>query len=140
MCHTSLKAETRAVVDNAGLVGFIGIGIGFRAVEGGGCAAGVGRRSVGCCGGGVGKGNGGFWKTVSKTKSGLFEVLIVSKWNWKVWVVPFSFLRESGRWNGFLSAIWVRSLLHSTVKEFACSLKQVMEMVAVPSLTIAFKQ
>ncbi|GJV68753.1 leucine-rich repeat-containing protein [Tanacetum coccineum] len=70
-----------AVVDNAGLVGFIGIGIGFRAVEGGGCAAGVGRRSVGCCGGGVGKGNGGFWKTVSKTKSGLFEVLIVSKWN-----------------------------------------------------------
>ncbi|GJX06907.1 leucine-rich repeat-containing protein [Tanacetum coccineum] len=60
-----------AVVDNAGLVGFIGIGIGFRAVEGGGCAAGVGRRSVGCCGGGVGKGNGGFWKTVSKTKSGL---------------------------------------------------------------------
>ncbi|GKB31304.1 leucine-rich repeat-containing protein, partial [Tanacetum coccineum] len=91
---SAISGSLLAVVDNAGLVGFIGIGIGFRAVEGGGCAAGVGRRSVGCCGGGVGKGNGGFWKTVSKTKSGLFEVLIVSKWNWKVWVVPFSFLQD----------------------------------------------
>ncbi|GKA99183.1 hypothetical protein Tco_0827120 [Tanacetum coccineum] len=124
-----------AVVDNAGLVGaFIGIGIGSGAVEerfggscggssdsgsvgtrsvvwGGSCAVGVGRRSVGCCGGYGVKGNSVFGKMVSKTKYGLFEVLIVSKWNSK-----------------------------STIKEFACSLKQVMEMVVVPSLMIALKQ
>ncbi|GKB18233.1 hypothetical protein Tco_0852156 [Tanacetum coccineum] len=98
--------------------------VGTRSVVwGGSCAAGVGRRSVGCCGGCGVKGNGGFRKTVSKTKYGLFEVLIVSKWNSKVWVVPSSFLRESGRWNGCLSVIWVRISLQSTVKEFACSMK-----------------
>ncbi|GJV37848.1 hypothetical protein Tco_1410325 [Tanacetum coccineum] len=101
--------------------------------------------------GGVVSGLVGFCVSVLVTSGSLLAVVdnaglvgafvgIVSKWSWKVWVVPSSFLRESGRWNGFLSAIWVRSLLHSTVKEFACSLKQVMEMVAVPSLTIAFKQ
>ncbi|GJS09177.1 hypothetical protein Tco_0365973 [Tanacetum coccineum] len=160
---TITSGSLLAVVDNAELVGaFIGIGIGSGAAEerfggscggssdsgsvdtrsvvwGGSCAVGVGRRSVGCCGGCSVMGNSGFGKTVSKTKFGLFEVLIVSKWNSKVWVVPSSFLRESGRWNRCLSVIWVRISLQSTVKEFACSLKQVMEMVVIQSLTIALK-
>ncbi|GJZ57225.1 hypothetical protein Tco_0612719, partial [Tanacetum coccineum] len=39
---------------------------------------------IGFCGGGAGNGSGISGKTMSKTKSGLLEVLIVSKRNWKV--------------------------------------------------------
>ncbi|GJX89182.1 hypothetical protein Tco_0341196 [Tanacetum coccineum] len=95
--------------DKAGLVGaFIGIGNWFCAVEERSVVLVVVSSDIGRVGV---KGNSVFGKMVSKTKYGLFEVLIVSKWNSK-----------------------------STIKEFACSLKQVMEMVVVPSLMIALKQ
>ncbi|GJZ81521.1 reverse transcriptase domain-containing protein [Tanacetum coccineum] len=80
-----------AVVDNAELVGaFIGICIGSGAVE---------ERFGGSCGGSS-TGNGGFRKTVSKTKYGLFEVLIVSKWNSKVYCQRICLLTEAGYGNG----------------------------------------
>ncbi|GJS58661.1 hypothetical protein Tco_0653445, partial [Tanacetum coccineum] len=75
-----------AVVDNAGLIGssvcvnsgFIVVGAGSVNPCGGGAIV-VGAGSINPCGGGAGKGSVGFLKTVSKTKSGLFEVLPISK-------------------------------------------------------------
>ncbi|GJW04820.1 hypothetical protein Tco_1563676 [Tanacetum coccineum] len=69
-----------AVVDNAGLIGssvcvnsgFIVVGAGSVNPCGGGAIV-VGAGSINPCGGGAGKGSVGFLKTVSKTKSGLFE-------------------------------------------------------------------
>nr|GEX07659.1 hypothetical protein [Tanacetum cinerariifolium] len=76
---------------------------------------------------GAGKAGVGFWglcpvelrlrrhlNTLSRMKSDLQVVILVSKWNWKVWV--------------------------SLVSVFACSLKHVMEVVVEPSFTIALKQ
>ncbi|GJS09179.1 hypothetical protein Tco_0365975 [Tanacetum coccineum] len=104
----TLRGRRKTTFDKAGLVGaFIGIGNWFCAVEERSVVLVVVSSDIGRVGV---KGNSVFGKMVSKTKYGLFEVLIVSKWNSK-----------------------------STIKEFACSLKQVMEMVVVPSLMIALK-
>nr|GEU31174.1 hypothetical protein [Tanacetum cinerariifolium] len=77
------------VVDNDRLGGFAiwvdGDGSGFNTLNGGSH-----RTSVG----GAGNDSIAFWKTVSRTKSCLLEVLRLSKWNWKVWVVPSSCFRD----------------------------------------------
>ncbi|GJY57362.1 hypothetical protein Tco_0456477 [Tanacetum coccineum] len=48
-------------------------------------------------GDGAGRDSVAFLKTLSNTKSGLFEVLPISKWNWNMCVVPCRSFKEDGR-------------------------------------------
>ncbi|GJX77590.1 hypothetical protein Tco_0324401, partial [Tanacetum coccineum] len=125
-----------AVVDSAGLAGFVvwmgicygAIGRRFWAFSGCTCgkADGYGKRfdgsTVGRDGspttgvGGAGNGSRSSWKTVSRTKSGLLGVLKV-----------------------FLSGNSASTSLTSLVRVFAWSLKQVIDVVADSSLTMALK-
>nr|GEV23945.1 RNA-directed DNA polymerase, eukaryota [Tanacetum cinerariifolium] len=93
-----------------------------------------------CIGSGWGRARVGAGKTLSRTKSGLLELFIVSKWNWKMCVVPCSCCRHNGRAKGFLSSSSATTSLTFLVSVWAWSLKHVIGVVVDPSLTIALKQ